>query len=162
MKVIHSFLHLMVTYDTLIGEQGGYMNYIKTLVVSIFSLIVVGLGGWDLFLRGLVVLMVIDYIMGLVVAGVYGKSVKSPNGGLSSVVGCNGIIKKGISLLLIIVGVELDRMLGSTFIRISITLFLSMNELISITENAGLMGLPIPPVITRAIDLLKEGSNENL
>ena len=51
-------------------------------------------------------------------------------------------------------------LIGTTYIKDAVIIAFCANELISIVENAGLMGLPIPNVITKAIDVLKEKSNE--
>ena len=117
-------------------------------------------GGWDTSLVTLLLFMGIDYITGLAVA-TCGKSPKSDTGRLSSKIGWRGLAKKCVSLLLVLVAVRLDITLGTSYIRDAVCIAFTVNELISITENAGLLGVPLPAVITKAIDLLQsKGKDE--
>jgi len=113
------------------------------------------IGGFDLFLEALLVCMIVDYLMGLTIAGVFKRSEKSKNGCLDSFVGWMGISKKITSLLFIIIGVELQKVSGLAGIREGVILALIVNELISIIENAGIMGIPVPDPIKKMIDVLK-------
>lgn len=117
-------------------------------------------GGWDASMVTLIVFMAIDYITGLVVAGVFKKSGKSENGGLESRAGWKGLCRKGVTLLIVFVAVRLDLLIGTTYLRDGVCIAFIVNEVISITENAGLMGVPIPAVITNAISVLKKKQNE--
>ena len=116
-------------------------------------------GGWDAAMTTLVVFMGVDYLMGLIVAGVFKKSGKSENGALDSRAGFKGLLKKSIVLLIVLVAYRLDLVLGSTFIKDAVIIGYIANETISIIENAGLMGIPIPDVIKKAIDILKKKSD---
>ena len=111
-------------------------------------------GGWDSSIATLLIFMLIDYISGLVVAGVFHKSTKTASGALSSKTCWQGLAKKCMTLVFVIVGNRLDMMLGSTYIRDAICIAFVVNELISIIENGKLMGIPIPAVLDKAIDLL--------
>lgn len=113
------------------------------------------LGGWDPPLQTLVIFMIIDYITGLVVAGIFHASPKTANGALESMAGWKGLIRKGETLLIVLVACRLDVVIGAGFVRNAAVIGFSVNEAISIIENAGLMGLPIPDVITQGIDVLK-------
>ena len=117
-------------------------------------------GGWDMALNTLVIFMAIDYITGLIVAGVFNKSCKSENGGLESRAGWKGICKKCMTLFIVLVAVRLELALGTTFIKDGVVIAYVVNEAISIVENAGLMGLPIPNVIKKAIDVLQKQGDE--
>ena len=66
--------------------------------------------------------------------------------------------RKGVSLLVVLVACRLDTIMGSNFIRDATVIAFVANETISIIENAGLMGVPIPTVITKAIEVLKKKS----
>jgi toxin secretion/phage lysis holin len=57
-------------------------------------------------------------------------------------------------LLMVLVASELDRVLGINFTRDAVIMAYVANETISIVENAGLMGIPIPSGIRKAIDIL--------
>ena len=124
-------------------------------IAGIVGSFIAGLfGGWDTALVTLLLFMGIDYITGLAVAAC-GKSPKSDTGRLSSKIGWRGIAKKCVSLLLVLVAVRLDITLGTSYIRDAVCIAFTVNELISITENAGLLGVPLPTVITKAIELLQ-------
>lgn len=113
-------------------------------------------GGWTASLSTLMIFMLIDYVTGLVVAGVFHKSPKTETGALESRAGMKGLIRKGTMLLFVLIGHRLDMAVGATYIRDAICIAFIANELLSIVENAGLMGVPIPAAITNAIDILKK------
>ena len=115
-------------------------------------------GGWDAALQTLVIFMAIDYITGLIVAGVFHTSPKSQTGALESRAGWKGLCRKGETLLIVLVACQLDAVMGSSFVRDAVIIGFIANETISIIENAGLMGLPIPAALTRAVDVLKQRS----
>lgn len=131
------------------------MKEIICTIAGVVGSFIAGLfGGWDTSLVTLLLFMGIDYITGLAVAAC-GKSPKSDTGRLSSKIGWRGIAKKCVSLLLVLVAVRLDITLGTSYIRDAVCIAFVANELLSITENAGLMGVPLPTVITKAIELLQ-------
>lgn len=113
------------------------------------------LGGWDTALQTLIIFMALDYITGLIVAGVFHKSTKSESGALESRAGFKGLCRKGVALLIVLMGCQLDRMAGTDFIRDACVIAFVTNEALSIIENAGLMGVPVPEVITKGIEILK-------
>ena len=112
-------------------------------------------GGWDAALVTLMIFMGIDYVTGLIVAGVFHNSEKTENGALESRAGWKGLCRKGVTLLVVLVACRLDLVMGSNFIRDAVVIAFIANETISIIENAGLMGIPIPAAIMRAIEILK-------
>lgn len=143
------------------------MNSIKIGVLSIFgiigSIIANLLGGWDMALQTLILFMAVDYITGLITAGVFKKSNKSESGALESKAGWKGISKKGVTLFIVLVAAQLDRLTGVEVIRDAVIIAYTVNEALSIIENAGLMGIPIPSIITKALDSLKNkegGTND--
>lgn len=115
-------------------------------------------GGWSAGLTTLIIFMAIDYATGLIVAGVFHRSPKSDGGALESRAGWKGLVRKGVTLLIVLIACRLDIMLGVTYIRDAVVIAFIVNEAISILENAGLMGVPIPSAISKAIELLKEKS----
>ena len=123
------------------------------------SVIASAFGGWSASLTTLLIFMLIDYLTGIVVAGVFHKSTKTANGGLESKAGMKGLFRKCTVLLFVLIGYRLDIAVGTTYIRDAVCIAFMVNELISIVENAGLMGLPIPSVITNAIEVLKQKGN---
>lgn len=82
----------------------------------------------------------------------------SKSGTLESRAGWKGLCRKGETLLIVLVACRLDAVMGSTFVRDAVVIGFICNETISIIENAGLMGLPIPAAITKAVDILKQRS----
>ena len=116
-------------------------------------------GGWDAALISLLLFMAVDYLSGLIVAGVFQASDKSASGSLSSVACWQGLLKKGMTLVIVLVAARLDIVLGTAFVRDAVVIAYIVNETISIIENAGLMGLPVPDVIMSAIEQL-QGKNE--
>lgn len=125
-----------------------------SLVASLF-------GGWTASLTTLLIFMGIDYVSGLIVAGVFHNSPKTETGALESRAGLKGLIRKFTMLLFVLIGHRLDVAVGSSYIRDAICIAFMANELLSIVENAGLMGVPIPAVITNAIDILKKKANKD-
>lgn len=120
------------------------------------SFVAKAFGGWDSALVTLVFFMIVDYISGLVVAGVFHKSKKSENGALESHAGWKGLCKKGMTLLFVLIAYRLDLALGLDFIRTTVIIGFMANELISIVENAGLMGIKLPAILNKAIDILTQ------
>ena len=116
-------------------------------------------GGWDAALITLLLFMAVDYLSGLIVAGVFQASDKSASGSLSSIACWQGLLKKGMTLIIVLVAARLDIVLGTAFVRDAVVIAYIVNETISIIENAGLMGLPVPDVIMQAIEQL-QGKNE--
>ena len=116
-------------------------------------------GGWDAALITLLLFMAVDYLSGLIVAGVFHSSDKSETGTLNSAACWQGLLKKGMTLVIVLVAARLDIVLGTAFVRDAVVVAYIVNETISIIENAGLMGLPVPDVIMQAIEQL-QGKNE--
>ena len=116
-------------------------------------------GGWDAALITLLIFMAIDYASGLVVAGVFHSSDKSETGTLNSIACWQGLLKKGMTLVIVLVAARLDIVLGTAFVRDAVVIAYVVNEAISIIENSGLMGLPVPDAIMSAMEQL-QGKNE--
>lgn len=134
---------------------------ICTFIGVVGSVIASFFGGWDTGLITLVTFMAVDYFSGLVVAGVFKKSPKTETGALESKAGWKGLCRKCMTLLFVLIAYRLDMVIGVSYIRDAVIIGFVANELISIVENAGLMGLPIPDVISKAIDVLtRKASND--
>ena len=113
-------------------------------------------GGWDAGLATLLIFMAIDYVSGLIVAGVFHTSNKTNSGSLESRAGWKGLCRKCMTLLFVLVAYRLDLVIGTNYIRDAVIIAFIANETISLVENAGLMGLPRPAVITKASDVLQK------
>lgn len=141
------------------------MTNIKAIICTIFGaiggMIAHLFGGWTEDMITLIIFMAVDFIMGLIVAGVFHKSNKSQSGALSSHAGWVGLCKKGVVLLFVLITHRLDMLLGTDYIRTTAIIGFIANEVISIIENAGLMGVPLPEVIVKAIEILKHRAENN-
>lgn len=121
---------------------------------SILTTIVYFLGGWDVALQALLVVIVLDYGTGVLKA-IHNKK-------LSSEVGAKGIIKKVGYLIVVAICVMLDRVIGDTgAIRTLVIYFFVANEGISIIENWASMGLPIPKVINDTLEQIRKKGGGN-
>ena len=129
----------------LVGAVGGWLAWM--------------FGRWDAAMLSLLIFMGVDYLTGLIVAAV-GKSPKTQGGGLSSKIGWKGLAKKCVVLLLVLVAARLDAVLDVHYVRAGVCVAFMCNELLSILENAGLMGIRLPDVLTRAIELLQQKNNK--
>lgn len=117
-------------------------------------------GGWTSAMTTLLVLMGIDYATGLLVAGVFHESPKSAGGGLESRAGWKGLCRKGMTLLIVFIAARIDILLGTTYFRDGTAIAFIANEVLSIVENAGLMGVPMPEIMIKAIEVLKSKDGE--
>ena len=118
-------------------------------------------GGWDAALTTLVIFMAIDYITGIVVGGVFRNSPKTKTGALESKAGLKGLFRKGGMLLTVLVACRLDLLIGYHFIGDAVVIALVSNESLSIIENLGLMGVPVPAPILNAIEVLKNKTDRS-
>lgn len=129
------------------------LGIIGSFIASLF-------GGFDAAMVTLLIFMAVDYISGMIVAGVFKKSQKTKNGALESGAGWKGLCRKGMTLVIVLIAVRLDMVIKTNYIRDMVCIAFIANETISIIENAGLMGVPVPAVITKAIEVLKEKSEK--
>ena len=139
----------------------GIKMAVCTATGIVGSVIASAFGGWDAAMITLICVMAVDYLMGILVAGVFHNSPKTENGTLESKAGWKGLCRKGMTLLIVLVAARLDIILGTGFIRDAVIIGYIANETISIIENAGLMGVPIPEAIKKAIEVLQQkGEND--
>ena len=108
------------------------------------------LGGWDGFLYGLIVFVVVDYLTGLMAAAMEKK--------LSSEVGFHGIIKKIVIFCLVAVGHIIDTHIiqNGSVLRTAVIFFYLSNEGISILENAARIGIPVPEKLKAVLEQLQK------
>ena len=133
---------------------------IMTTIGIIGSFISNSFGGWNEAMTTLCIFMLTDYVTGLIVAGIFKNSTKTKDGGLESKAGFKGLMRKFAVLLLVLIACRLDMMFDTSFVKDCVIIAFIANETISITENIGLMGVPIPKVIEKAITLLNEKGEE--
>ena len=118
------------------------------------------MGGWSTALQYLMLAMIIDYISGLTVAGVFHNSKKTKTGALESRVGWKGLCRKVFTLSFIVIARGIDVYLGVDYVKNAVIIGFFTNEVISIVENMGLMGVPMPAIVSKAVDLLTSKSSE--
>lgn len=131
-------------------------NIFKTIIAAVGTGFTWLFGTWDLALEVLVLFMVLDYITGLL-RGYVNKE-------LSSDIGLKGIARKAVIFIVLIVAVALDRLLntGNWLFRTLVCYFYIANEGLSLLENCGSLGLPIPAKILDALAQLKEGEKKEI
>lgn len=127
-------------------------------VVDALRIAAAGIGGivtyiwgpWDALIIALVAMVIIDYITGVIKAAVQGK--------LSSAVGFRGLLKKVAIFLLVAVGVMVDRVIPATneAVRSAVIFFYIANEGLSILENAGELGLPLPAALKKSLEKMRD------
>lgn len=137
----------------------------KELIKGVFcwigGIIIHSLGGWDIWLTSLVFLMATDIVAGIIKSFLC-KSDKSRSGGLSSQSMFHGGIKKLLILLMVAIGTRLDEIItpDNTYIRSAVAAYYIANELVSVFENIGACGVPLPKIFFKVLDILKKGSDE--
>lgn len=108
-------------------------------------------GDWDVALQCLVIAVALDYISGIIKAFV--------NKDLSSKIGLKGLLKKVGVFIIVALAVLIDKVTGeSGAVRTLVIYYFVANEGLSIVENLGEAGLPIPDVIKKALKSLKNES----
>ncbi|MBB6638230.1 phage holin family protein [Cohnella thailandensis] len=118
------------------------------LSITFGSIIGFGFGTWTESLSFLLVLMAVDYVSGVAASLRDGK-------GLSSEVGFWGLAKKGLMLLIVIVAHRIDLVLGADVAMGGAVYFYIVNELLSVMENYGRLGLPMPDRLREVIRILR-------
>ncbi len=131
---------------------------LKELICTAAGLLGGGLawlfGGWDAAFAALLICIAIDYISGSILALVFHKSSKTATGAYNSAYGLKGLCKKCMMILFVAVGVQADRLLGADYVRDAICIGFSINEILSITENLGHAGVPMPKKVQEALEQL--------
>lgn len=126
-----------------------------TVLGMVGSFICWAFGGWDAAMAALIVCISVDYISGSIVALVFHKSSKTESGAYNSAYGLKGLFKKGLMLLFVLVAVQIDRLLGSDYVRDAVCIGFCANEILSIIENLGLAGIPMPQAVVKALEKLQ-------
>ena len=127
-------------------------NIISFVTGTLATALVYFLGGWDIALQTWLIIIVLDYLTGVCKA-IHNKKVNSE-------IGLKGIVKKVGYLIIVAVSVILDRITGNTgAIRTLVIYFFVANEGISILENWGGMGLPLPQKLKDTLEQLKNDND---
>ena len=137
-------------------------TWLFAVIATIGSIITNLIGGWDKALEVLLIFMAIDYFSGLILAGVFKKSKKSETGALESRAGWKGILKKVMTLAIVLMGAQLDILLNVEYIRYGLIIGFIIDEGMSIVENYGLMGFKLPETLSNAFDILRKHKNSGV
>ena len=127
-------------------------NWIKTAIAAIGGAAAYLWGPWDALILALVCVVAMDYVTGVVKAAVLRR--------LDSAVGFRGLMKKGFIFALVALAGIVDRILpaANDAVRSAVILFYIANEGLSILENAGEMGLPLPEPLKSALVKIQQPS----
>lgn len=132
-----------------------------TLCGLLGSAIAAAYGGWTDGMTTLLIFMAADIVTGFLCAAVFHRSAKTETGALASNEMRKGLVRKGMMMLIVLIAHRLDVLIGSdTYARDAACIAFVINEAVSVIENAGLMGVPIPKAVTRMIDVLKKKEDE--
>lgn len=132
------------------------LKYIIELIISTLGTMLINIIGKPTDeLMILLMLMIIDLITGTLVSAVWHKSSKTKSGKLSSRVMFKGIVKKILTLVIVVIAYQLDILLGINVIRYIVIITLIIEEILSIIETITLTGLKVPAIITKALDVLE-------
>ena len=116
-------------------------------------------GGWTQSMRVLVIFMTADYLLGLLCA-LTGRSSKTESGHFLSEVAFLGLLRKGVIMVVVLMAVKLDEAVGARvgerMFQTAATWFYIASEGLSIVENAGLLGVPIPKFLRQALEALRD------
>lgn len=138
------------------------LKYIIELIISSLGTMLINIIGKptdELII--LLMLMVIDLITGTIVSAVWHKSSKTKSGKLSSRVMFKGIVKKILTLVIVVIAYQLDILLNINMIRYIVIITLIIEEILSIIETITLTGLKVPTIITKALDVLERSVKDD-
>ena len=140
-----------------------HKNVLLGAAATVGSVLTAFFGGWDYALQTLIAVIAVDYLTGLACALIFRKSPKTANGAGSSDACFHGLVRKAGILLCVLLAVQVDRVTNdSGLCRTAVILFFIGNEGLSIVENLGLMGVPMPAVLKNALEVLrKKGDRED-
>ena len=126
------------------------LNNIMSVILTTFIYL---LGGVDVALKCLLIMIILDYISGIASA-IYNKN-------LDSKIGLKGILKKFMYLVIVCVSVIIDKIVGNTgVVRTLVIYFFVANDGLSIIENMGKMGIPLPKKLIDNLNQLKNKGDE--
>lgn len=138
------------------------LKYIIELIISSLGTLIINIIGTPTDeLMILLLLMIIDLITGTLVSAVWHKSSKTKSGKLSSRVMFKGIVKKILTLVIVVIAYQLDILLGINVIRYIVIITLIIEEILSIIETITLTGLKVPAIITKALDVLERSVKDD-
>ena len=131
------------------------LQFSSSLLMSGAAFLLRALGGWDAALGLMFLLMALDVLSGVIVAGMR-RSSRTIGGGFLSSAFFLGLTRKLLMVLLVILGTALDGLLGTQICRVSVIGFYAANEAFSVIENAAVMGVPFPKGVLQVLERYRE------
>lgn len=136
------------------------MRGLMAVCGAVGSFIAGAFGGWTTSLTTLCILMFIDFITGVVRAVLWQNSTKTDDGAYSSATGYKGIAKKFFILVIVYIAHRIDIEIGANYLRDGVAIAYIVNEAMSIIENLGMMGVPVPDILMQGISVLKSRNKD--
>lgn len=138
-------------------KSSNSLEHITRLLATVGGCIAGLYGGWNGTMTVLVIFMVADYMLGCACA-LTGKSTKTDGGHFLSTVAFVGLLKKATIMLVVLLAVQLDNAVGgaAAMFQTAAVFFYLANEGLSIVENCGLLGVPVPKVLKNALEALRD------
>ena len=130
------------------------------VIGAIGGIVTTILGTWTLAITIMVICMGADIITGITVAKFFVNSPKTESGGYSSREVRKGLMRKGGMCLVVLIAHYVDLLIGTQYVRDAVVVFTVFNEIMSILENVALMGVPIPKILLKGLDVLHEQTGE--
>ena len=127
-------------------------NYIVGGVVSLITTLY---GGFTMGIQVLLIFAICDWITGVFTSIVLGKSDKTVNGTYSSKVGFEGICRKVLMFIFVMLAHQVDLLVATDYLKDAICIAFILNECYSMLENAKLWGLSIPTTIIEVLENFK-------
>lgn len=131
------------------------------VIGAIGGIVTTILGTWTLAITIMVICMGVDIITGVTVAKFFVNSPKTESGGYSSREVRKGLMRKGGMCLVVLIAHYVDLLIGTQYVRDAVVVFTVFNEIMSILENVALMGVPIPKILLKGLDVLHEQAGED-
>lgn len=119
-------------------------------------------GGWSALLTALAIIMCLDYITGCM-AAFAGKSTKTEGGRWLSSESFKGLLRKGAIVVMVLLATLLDRAIGTEgmIFQTAVCCYYLANEGLSIIENVALLGVPVPGIIKKALEALRDKNDKS-
>lgn len=137
------------------------MDYVMKAAFAVSGAVMSFITGIPAIMWVLIGVMSLDYVTGLI-CGAMGKSAKTEGGGLSSRAAFEGLLKKAMVLIVVVLACLIDLAIVESAGLVSfhattgaVCLWFVASEGISIIENAAKIGLPVPGIITQALEVMK-------
>ena len=139
------------------------VKYLIELIISSLGTILINIIGKPTDeLMILLLLMVIDLITGTLVSAIWHKSSKTKSGKLSSRVMIKGIVKKLLTLVIVVIAYQLDILLNIDMIRYIVIISLIIEEVLSVIETIALTGIQVPTIISKGLDILERRISDDI